>query len=38
MKYIVEIVLLLTWPLLIYVSYRLSLWAVNYFEENNTAG
>ncbi len=36
MKYIPEILLLLSWPLLIFVSYKLSLWAVKKFEDGNT--
>ena len=32
MKYIVEIITLVSWPVLIYVSYRLAVWAVMKFE------
>lgn len=33
MKYISEILQLISWPILIYVSYRLSLWAVGKYEQ-----
>lgn len=33
MKYISEIIQLVSWPILIYVSYRLCLWAIKKFEE-----
>ena len=33
MKYTSEIIQLISWPVLIYISYRLSLWAVKKFEE-----
>ncbi|MGE0076856.1 MAG: hypothetical protein AB7S48_03255 [Bacteroidales bacterium] len=33
MKYISEILWLLSWPVLIYVSYKLSVWAIKYWEK-----
>lgn len=33
MKYITEIAWLLSWPVLIYVSYRLAAWAVGRWEK-----
>lgn len=35
MKYINEILWLLSWPVLIYVSYKLSVWAVKFWEKKN---
>lgn len=35
MKYINEILWFLSWPLLIYISYKLSLWAIKYWEEKH---
>lgn len=36
MKHIISIVWLISWPLLIYVTYRLTLLAVKFFEKNLT--
>lgn len=33
MKYLSEILWLLSWPVLIYVSYKLSVWAIKYWEK-----
>lgn len=35
MKYTNEILWLLSWPVLIYVSYKLSVWTVKYWEKKN---
>ncbi|WP_262507998.1 hypothetical protein [Williamwhitmania taraxaci] len=32
MKYFAEIITLISWPVVIYVSYRLAVWAVLKFE------
>ncbi|HUW06262.1 MAG TPA: hypothetical protein VMW01_08365 [Williamwhitmania sp.] len=33
MKYLTEILGLVSWPVLIYVSYRVIVWAIEKFEE-----
>lgn len=33
MKYISEILWLLSWPVLMYVSYRLTVWAIKHWEK-----
>lgn len=42
MKYLPEIITFILWPVFIYVSFRLSIWAVKRFEkidgENKTIG
>ncbi len=35
MKYINEMLWFVSWPMLMYVSYRLSLWAVSFWERKN---
>lgn len=35
MKYLSEILGLISWPVLIYISYRVSAWAIEKFEELN---
>lgn len=36
MTHLSSIIWLLTWPVLIYVGYRLSIYMVKVFERNNT--
>lgn len=38
MKYISEILWLLSWPVLMYVSYRLSVWAIKLWEKKQPEG
>ncbi len=33
MKYISEILWLLSWPVLMYISYKLSVWAIKLWEK-----
>ncbi|MDI3527429.1 MAG: hypothetical protein PWR03_1612 [Tenuifilum sp.] len=33
MKYINEILWFLSWPVLIYVSYKITLWAIKFWEK-----
>lgn len=35
MKYINEILWFLGWPVLIYITYRLSVWAVKFWEKKH---
>lgn len=34
MKYLIEILSFLAWPVLIYVSYKLAFWAIKYFDKD----
>lgn len=34
MKYAYEIISLIAWPIMIYVSYKLSMFMINRFEKN----
>lgn len=35
MKYLPQIITFMLWPILIYVSYKVSFWAMRKYEEKN---